>query len=129
LPEGLEVRPLDAMARGLLTRDLVEMAKPLHLSAAFGEIVAEAEPFCEICKNIEVVARLADRLDRLMHGEHVAVGGGRDVVALECRGRGQHDVGVARSRRPGDLMHDDGLGSLPGLHEAVDVLVMVEWIS
>src|SRR5882672_11968776 len=36
---------------------------------------------------------------------------------------------MARGRCPKDLVHDDGFGSLPGLHQAVDVLMMVEWIS
>ncbi len=129
LPEGLEIRPLDAVARGLLPDDLVEMAQPLHLAAAFGEVVAEAEPPGEIGEDVEIVARLADRLDRLMHREHVAVGRRGDVVALERRGRRQHDVGVARGRRPEDLVHDDGFGTLPGLHQPVDVLMMVERIA
>src|SRR6267142_59132 len=72
-PESLEIRPLDAVARGLLAHDLIEMAKPLHFGAAFGEVVAEAKPPCKIREDIEVVARRAERLDRLMHGEHVAV--------------------------------------------------------
>src|SRR5882672_8468790 len=43
LPEGLEIRPLDAVARGLLTHDLIEMAKPLHFGAAFGEVEGRTE--------------------------------------------------------------------------------------
>src|SRR5262249_60588887 len=96
-PEGLEVRPLDAMAGSRLAHDLVEMAKPLHFGAAFGEVVAEAKPFCQIRKDIEVVARLANRLDRLMHGEHVAVGGGCGVGSFKGRGGGGHDAWRARS--------------------------------
>ena len=116
------------MPRGLLTRNLVEMAEPFHLAAIFREGVAEPQPLRQIGEDVEIVARLVHRRDGLMHREHVAVGGRGDVVALQCRRRRQHDVGVARGRRPPDLVDDDRLGTLPCPDQTVDVLMMVKRI-
>src|SRR5262249_20386286 len=66
-------------------------------------------------ENIEVVLRIADRVDGAVHGENERVAGrASDVVSLERGGGGQHDVGVARGRRPPALVHDHRLRLLPG---------------
>src|ERR671915_204789 len=44
LPELIEGRQLEPVAGGLLTRAVVEMAKPSHLVPAFRESFLEAEP-------------------------------------------------------------------------------------
>ena len=56
-------------------------------------------------------------------------GGAADVVAFERRRRRQHDVGVARRRRPPRLVHDDGLRPLPGAAQPVEILMVVERIA
>ncbi len=103
----------DAVARRLLPGHLIEMTQPFHLAAPFGEGIAETKPVGEVGKDIEIVARASNRRDRLMHGEHVAVGRRRDVVTFERRGRREHDVGLARGGRPPDFVDDHRFGTLP----------------
>ena len=115
---------------GALPGLLVEMAEPRHLVAALGVGVGDAEPLRQRAEDVVVVARLADRLDRLLHRDDEAVAPrAADVVALQRRGRRQHDVGVARGRGPPRLVDHDGFRSLPGAAELVGVLVMVERIA
>ena len=65
-----------------------------------------------------------------MHRDQVVVARrAGEVVALERRGDGQHDVGVLCQRVPEDLVHDHGLGPLPGAHQPVEVLVVVERVA
>src|SRR5712672_913614 len=128
-PEGFEIRALDAVPRRLLARDVIKMAEPFGLATAFRESVAEPELLRQTCEYLEIVARAADRRNGLMHRKHVTVGRGRDVVALQRRGCGKDDIGMARSRRPPYLVDDHGLGTLPCPHQSVDVLMVVEWIA
>src|SRR4051812_20219449 len=58
LPEGLEIRPLDAVAGGLLADDLIKMSKPFQLGPPLGEGVAKAEPSGERGEDVEIIARL-----------------------------------------------------------------------
>ena len=114
----------------LLAPAVVEVAQPPHLVAAFGKGGLAAEPSRQLGEDREIAARLADRRDRLLHRDDEPVAPrAADVVALQRRGRRQHDVGVARGRRPPGLVHDDGLRPLPGAAQPVDVLVMVERIA
>ena len=84
----------------------------------------------KLAKNIEIVARLADRRDGLMHGEQKIIARrAADIVALERRGRRQHDIGTARGRRPPAIVHDDGVGLLPGALQPVEVLMMMERVA
>ena len=66
----------------------------------------------------------------LVHRRDPRIGpAGRDVVALERRGRGEDDVGEARDGVPPRLVHDHGLGPPPGAREAVQVLMVVERVA
>ena len=56
-------------------------------------------------------------------------GASAKIVALERGGRRQHDVGMARGRRPPRLMHDDGFRPPKSGAQLVGVLMMVEWIA
>ena len=56
-------------------------------------------------------------------------GSTRDILALIRRCRGKHDIGVLRSRGPPGFMNDNRLGLLPRLAEAVEILVVMEWIA
>ncbi len=92
--------------------------------------VRDAEPRREAGEDRVVVARFADRRDRLLHRDML-----RSPTALPMSSRssivvaGKHDVGEFRLRRPVLLMDDHRLGPLPGAHELVDVLVVVERIA
>ena len=129
-PEAVEIRQRRLVGARLVAPAIVEVAQPFHLVAALrvGRLAANAAR--ELGKDRVVAARLADRLDRLLHGEDVAVAmRSADVVALERGRRRQHDVGMARGRRPPWLVHDDGLRPLPGAAQPVGVLVMMERIA
>ena len=100
LAEGVEV--VDRVAR--------ELAQPL-LFRAIGVVVDTQAPR-ELGADVEVVAALADRRNRLAHEDHVMAGAGPrrvHVVALPERRRGQHNVGVARGRRDEVVVHDHEL--------------------
>ena len=106
------------------------MAHPLVAVAAFGEAVEEPEALGERAERLVVGAHLGWRLDRPVHRRDPGVGpAGGHVVALERGGRGEDDVGEARDRVPPRLVHDHGLGALPGARQAVQVLVVMERIS
>jgi hypothetical protein len=130
LPERVEVRQSRGVCAGAVAAALVQMAKPRVLVAALRVGLGDAEPFRQIAEDGEVVARLADRCNRLLHRhDELVAARAADVVALERRGGRQHDIGVARGCGPPRLVHDDGLGLLPGAAELVGVLMMVEWIA
>src|SRR5262249_2601710 len=81
-------------------------------------------------ENIEVVLRIADRVDGAVHGENERVAGrASDVVALERGGGRQHDVGMASGRRPPALVHDHRLRLLPGALQSVEILMVMEGIA
>ena len=81
-------------------------------------------------QNCKVVARFADRCDRLLHRDDESVArAGTDVVALEGRGAGQHDVGMARGRRPPWIVDDDRRRAAPCADQAVEILMMVKRIA
>ena len=91
---------------------------------------AGAQPAGDLGEDPVVVARLADRLARLLHGDQVGLAPAvADVVALERRGGGQHDVGHLGGRRPELLVEHDGVGLAPGLAQAVEVLVVMERVA
>jgi hypothetical protein len=58
------------------------VAQPGALVALLGEAVAEAAGIGEVGQDVVVVARLADRLDRLMHGADEAVARGMEPMSL-----------------------------------------------
>ena len=116
-----------APARGRCRRG--DAATPVS-SRPFGEGVLAAERLGEIAEDVEIVARLADRVDRLMHRDDKPVARrAADVVAFERGRRRQHDIGMARRRRPPWLVHDDRLRALPGAAQPVQILVVVERVA
>ena len=120
-------RGCSARARGMRRRGARSQAISSRPSA---KAVLAAEAPGEIAENVEVVASLADRLDRLMHRDDEPVARrAADIVAFERGGRRQHDVGVARRRRPPRLVHDDRFRALPGAAQPVQVLMVVERVA
>src|SRR5205823_6929443 len=65
LPERIEIR--NKVALCALTERAIDMPQPGCLVPAFGKALLAAEAPGEIMENVEVVVRLADRLDRLVH--------------------------------------------------------------
>ncbi len=129
-PELLEAGEGNALGGRARARLIVDPLAPGHLVAPFGEGGLVAEAPRERAENVEVVPRLADRVDGAMHGENERVARrAADVVALERGGGRQHDVGVARGRRPPAVMDDDRLRLLPRARQAVEVLVVMERIA
>ena len=108
---------------------IVDPLAPGHVVAVFGERALVAEMPRQRAKNIEIVLRIADRVDGAVHGENEGVAGrASNVVALERGGGWQHDVGVTRGRRPPALVHDHRLRLLPGALQAVEILMVMEGI-
>ena len=105
-PEGVELG--DEIALRALAERVVEVPQPGRLVAPLGKGVLAAEAPGEIAENSEIVASLADRIDRLMHRDDKPITRrAADIVAFERGGRRQHYVGVACRRRPPRLVHDD----------------------
>ena len=118
-------RRCSAHARAML----IEVLNPRRLVASLGKLRLEPSRR-RGRKDIEIVARLANRLDRLLHGDDKGIPPrAADIVALERRRRRQHDVGVAGGRRPPRLVHNDGFGPLPGSAQPVEILMMMERIA
>ena len=106
------------------------MRQPLPAVASFRKGLFDAQSPRQRGKNIEIVARFADRVHGPAHRDQPWIGaGGADIVALQRHGRRQHDVGKFRHRRPGALVHDDGLRDIEGAPQPVDVLVMMERVA
>src|SRR5262249_57390978 len=99
-PELLEAGERDALGGGAGAHLIVDPLAPGHLVAVFGERALVAKTLRQRVENIEVVLRIADRVDGAVHGENERVAGrASDVVSLERGGGGRHDVGVAPGRR------------------------------
>src|SRR3546814_5556918 len=89
-----------------------EMPDPVHLVAALGVALGEAETSRQAGEDLVVRPAVADPRDRLLHGdaERLPVSD-RDVVALQRRGRLEDDVGLPLHHRPPDLVDADRLKS------------------
>ena len=130
LPELVERRNDDIALGHARPEALVDVLDPLTGAASFGELVPRTESLRQLGKGFVVVAGLAHRVEGARHGDDVAVvAPAADVVALERRGRRQHDVGVARGGRPVRLVHDDRVGPRERASQPVEVLVVVERIA
>ncbi len=129
-PERVEVRQRDILPGGAGAHLFIDPAAPRHLVAAFGEGIFVAEAHGEGAENLEVAFRFSLRRDGAMHGEHVGIAGrAADIVAFQCGRRRQHDIGMTRCWRPPAVVDDNGLRLLPGLAQAVEVLMMMEGIA
>src|SRR5208337_2697109 len=129
-PELVEAGPLRHVWIRALARRLVNVTQPLNSSASFRERVASSEPLRQIAKDCKVVARLADRSDRLLHRDDESIPRTRtDIVALERRGGWQHDIGVARSCGPPWIVDDDRRRAPPRAKQAVEILMVVKRIA
>ncbi len=60
-PKTIKIRHLGFMAGRVLTRDIIHVAKPVHLATAIGKGIAEAEALGEIGIDIVLIARVPDR--------------------------------------------------------------------
>ena len=79
---------------------------PDVLRARAAEVVAE--PARELVDDLDVVARLARRVERLAHALHAALARGHRSLGLAERRRGgQHDVGELRRLRQEEVLHDE----------------------
>ena len=106
------------------------MLQPLPGSAALGEGLARAEPLGEIGEDRVVVARLAIGRDHRMHRhQQRVVGVAADILALQRHRAGQHDIGVAGGRGPGELVDNKRVDTSEGLAQAVQVLMMMERVA
>src|SRR5215472_18040847 len=65
-PELLETGQLHPLLGGAGAQLLVDELAPAHLVAAFGELLLVAEPARQGTEDVEVVPRLADRIDGAM---------------------------------------------------------------
>ena len=129
-PETVEIREPGPFRCGALQKIVIEPAQPLFGVAPLREGIGDAEAIRDAGKDIVIVPRRADRLDDLLHRRHhLFIERITDVVALIGRCRRQHQIGVLGRRRPPGLMHDDGLGPLPGRDQAVQILVVMEGVA
>src|SRR5262249_33293834 len=69
-PELLEAGERDALGGGARAHLIVDPLAPGHLVAVFGERALVAETLRQRAENIEVVLRVADRVDGAVHGEN-----------------------------------------------------------
>ena len=109
------------------TVNLVDDFDPLVGGTPLGELLPEAQALGQASEDPVVVARLPHRLGHCGHGDQHRLRAA-DVVAFERRRRREHDVGPPGNRRPERLLHHDGLGPLPRLHQAIEVLMVMEGV-
>ena len=109
------------------TVNLVDDFDPLVGGTPLGELLPEAQALGQASEDPVVVAGLPHRLGHCGHGDQHRLGAA-DVIAFERCRRRQHDVGPPGDRRPERLLHHDGLGPPPRLHQAIQVLVVVEGV-
>ena len=129
-PELFEVRRIPAGIGKRPPRRLVKMGQPLPAIASLREGLLDAQSPRQRGKDIEIVARFADRIHGPSHRDQPWIGaGGADIVALQRHRRRQHDVGEFCHRRPGALVHDNGLRDIEGPSQPIDVLVMMERVA
>src|SRR5262249_10871538 len=129
-PELLEARESHALGSSARANAIVHPLAPAHLVAVFGERALVSEALRERAENIEVVLRLANGIDGLMHRENERVtGGAADVVALEKGGGGKHDIAVTRGCCPPALVHDYRFRLLPGAAQPIEILMVMEGIA
>src|SRR6516165_6401029 len=74
LPELFEIRRVPAGLRKRPSRRLVEISEPLPAVAPFREGLLDAELARKIGENVEIVARLADGVCDLPHGDQPRIG-------------------------------------------------------
>ena len=130
LPELREVFSGSVLVGSHGTPLLVHLLQPAEFVQILGELLVDTESFAQVGEDVVVVHRLTDGRGDLSHGNHrVVETPAADVVAFECGGHREHDVGVACGRRPERFVHDDGLGSPERASEAPEILVMVERVA
>ena len=129
LPEFGKRRQRHLLVSPALGGDLIEGLQPLQITLPFGEALAAAHlpAFAEVGKDREIVARFISRGDHLLHRHQMLVAvisSHGQIVALKRGGRRQDDIGMARGGGPEAFGDDDQLRLLPGLNQAVGVLMM-----
>ncbi len=108
---------------------LIEGLQPLQIALPFGKALAAARlpAFAEVGKDREIIARFTLRGDHLLHRHQMLIAvvpGHRQIVALKRGGRRQDDIGMTRGGGPKAFGDDDKLWFLPGLNQAVGILMM-----
>ncbi len=81
----------------------VEFFNPLHFVHATGVFLLAVKAAAQALEDLEIRARVEQRVDQLVHRQHTAVAVravGVDVVALKVGAGGQHDVGKAAGGGP-----------------------------
>ena len=106
------------------------MGEPLHRVAALGIDVAGAEAAGDLREDPVVVARLADRLARLLHGDQEGLAPGiADVVALEAVVAGSTMSAIFAAGVQNCSLNTIVSGLRHARAQAVEVLVMMERIA
>src|SRR5258708_7841982 len=102
LPESIEIRDGHLVGANLAAPALVKVAQPPHLIAAFRVGAFAAEPTRQIGEDRKVTTGLADRLDSLPHGEHIAIAvsraAPRSFLSTVVGSAPRRPVGAQRSR-------------------------------
>ena len=125
---GIALRP-ELLERhlGRGPRFLIGELDVIHLVFAVGKLRPEPELVGETFEDLVVRQAVLDWLDHLLHGVNPVVGIGAargDVVLLQRRGRGHHDIGPAGRRRPPDIDTDDGLDLAQRTDQPIGVLLV-----
>ena len=129
-PKLLKVRQGKTPFARPFAGEIIQVAQPAGFVPSFGKPFPKTEALGQVCKNIMIVPRRADRLYRLFIGHDKAVAGRADHIVAFERGRGREDdIRVARHGRPPRLMDDNGFRLLPGPEQAVQVLMMMEDVA
>ena len=115
-PESVEGRQRHSLAPALW-RQPRRYGGARRFVAALGEGISHAEAvrkFAEMAKSFRAspTGSTALYIAIVLVAPRAA-----DVVALQRRGRRQHDIGVVGGRGPPRLVDDDGLRLLPAFHE------------
>ena len=106
------------------------MAQPKGLIPPLGEALLAAETPRQIAENVEIVARIADGFDRLVHRDDEPVARrAAQIVTLKRGRRRQYDVGMARGRRPPRLVDDDCFRALPRAAQPVHVPMVMKRVA
>ena len=123
-------RQLESRFCSTLARLVPEMDDPVLGRAALGVLLLEAQPFRQPREDLVIRPCATNGIDRLTHRDDQRLPvGHRQILALEHRRCGEHDVRVARHGCPPDLIDDDRLGPAQCAHQPPQVLMVMERVA